>query len=80
MPTDDLTAAERQRRLRRRRKLSLSVTTAEMPLPLVEALIEAGLLSENRASDPECLEEVHPELFFWESCGCTSPRYCHTEW
>ena len=47
--------ALRQRRLRRRRKLGLLVATAEVPPALAETLIKAGLLSEDCATDPECL-------------------------
>ncbi len=55
MPADDLTAAERQRRLRYRRKLGLLVASAEVPLQLAERLVEAGLLPEDHSADPERL-------------------------
>ena len=48
-------AAERQRRCRRRRKLGLLRAAAEVPLRLAERLVEAGLLSEDEAVDPERL-------------------------
>ena len=47
--------ARRQQRLRARRKLGLLVASAEVPLQLAESLIEAGLLREEDATDPECL-------------------------
>ena len=55
MPADDLTAAERQRRLRQRRKFGLLVASAEVPLAIAEALIEGGLLPEDHSADPKCL-------------------------
>ncbi len=48
-------AAERQRRCRRRRKLGLLLAAAEVPLRLAERLVQAGLLSEGEATDPERL-------------------------
>ncbi len=55
MPADALTSAERQRRLRYRRKHDLLLAQAEVPAALAEALIDAGLLSEKGASDPQAL-------------------------
>ncbi len=49
------TAAVRQRRCRRRRKLGLLLAVAEVPLRLAERLVQAGLLSEVEATDPERL-------------------------
>ncbi len=48
-------AAARQRRCRRRRKLGLLLAAAEVPLRLAERLVQAGLLSEGEATDPEKL-------------------------
>ncbi len=58
MPAQPLTPAERQQRFRRRQKLGLLLATAEVPLALAEALIEAGLLPEDHATDPEHLGEA----------------------
>ena len=55
MPADDLTSAERQRRLR---KLGLLLAAAEVPLCLAERLVEAGLLREEDATDPQRLGEA----------------------
>ncbi len=55
MPADALTSAERQRRLRDRRKHNLLVARVEVPTSLAEAMIDAGLLSEEDASDPQAL-------------------------
>ncbi len=56
MPTDALrSSAERQRRLRYRRKHDLILAQAETPVSLAEALIDAGLLFEEDASDPQAL-------------------------
>ncbi len=49
------TAAARQRRSRRRRKLGLLLAAAEVPLRLAERVVQAGLLSEGVATDPERL-------------------------
>ena len=53
MSTRPLTDAERQRRCRYRRKHDLLLAQAEVPAALAEALIDAGLLSEEAASDPQ---------------------------
>ena len=58
VPAQPLTAAQRQQRFRRRQKLGLLLATAEIPLALAEALIEAGLLSEDHATDPDRLGEA----------------------
>jgi hypothetical protein len=59
MPTDALrSSAERQRRLRYRRKHDLILAQAEMPVSLAEALIDAGLLFEEDASDPQALGDA----------------------
>ncbi len=55
MPDAPRTTAERQRRCRRRRNLGLLLAAAEVPLRLAERLVEAGLLSEDEATDPERL-------------------------
>ena len=55
MPAQPLTPAERQRRLRIRRKLGLLWSAAEVPAVLAEALVEAGLLSDDDAADPDRL-------------------------
>ncbi len=55
MPADALTSAERQRRLRDRRKHNLLVARVEVPASLAEALIDAGILFEEDASDPQAL-------------------------
>jgi hypothetical protein len=55
MPADALTSAERQRRLRDRRKHNLLVARVEVPTSLAEALIDAGILFEEDASDPQAL-------------------------
>lgn len=55
MTTKDPTAAERQRRFRYRRRHDLLLARAEVPAVLAEHLIEAGLLSEDAAADPEKL-------------------------
>ncbi len=55
MSTRPLTDAERQRRFRYRRKHDLLLAQAEVPAALAEALIDAGLLSEEAASDPQAL-------------------------
>ena len=55
MPADALTSAERQRRLRDRRKHNLLVARVEVPTSLAEALIDAGILFEEDASDPPAL-------------------------
>ncbi len=53
MPAKAQTPAERQRRFRYRRKHDLLLAQAEVPAALAEALIDAGLLSEEAASDPQ---------------------------
>jgi hypothetical protein len=55
MPADALTSAERQRRLRDRRKHNLLVARVEVPASLAEAMIDAGILFEEDASDPQAL-------------------------
>ena len=55
MPAQPLSPAERQQRFRRRQKLGLLLATAEVPLALAEALLEAGLLSDDHAIDPDRL-------------------------
>ncbi len=55
MPTRPHTPAERQRRFRDRRKHNLLVARVEVPTSLAEAMIDAGLLSEEDASDPQAL-------------------------
>ena len=49
------TPAERQRRLRYRRKHDLLLAEAEVPMLVADALIDADLLSEEGASDPQAL-------------------------
>ena len=58
MPTEALTLAQRQRRLRYRRKHDLLLARAEVPAALAEALIDAGLLSEEAASDAHALGDA----------------------
>ncbi len=58
MPANDPTAAARQRRLRRRRKLGLLLAVTEVSLCLAEHLVEAGLLCEEDATEPERLGEA----------------------
>ena len=56
MPTDALNpSALRQRRFRRRRKHDLILAQAEVPMHVAENLIDAGLLFEEDASDPQAL-------------------------
>ncbi len=55
MPADALTSAERQRRLRYRGKHDLLLAKAEVPMLVADALIDADLLSEEGASDPQAL-------------------------
>ncbi len=55
MPAQRTAAAARQRRCRRRRRLGLLLAGAEVPMRLAERLVEAGLLSEDEAADPERL-------------------------
>ncbi len=55
MSTRPLTDAERQRRLRDRRKHDLLLAKAEVPMLVADALIDAGVLSEEGASDPQAL-------------------------
>ena len=47
--------ALRQRRFRRRRKHDLILAQAEVPMHVAENLIDAGLLFEEDASDPQAL-------------------------
>ncbi len=47
--------ALRQRRFRRRVKHDLILAQAEVPMRVAENLIDAGLLSEKGASDPQTL-------------------------
>ncbi len=58
MPAATLSSAERQRRLRRRRKLGLLLAVTEVSLCLAEHLVEAGLLCEEDATEPERLGEA----------------------
>ncbi len=58
MSTRPLTTAERQRRFRYRRKHNLLMARVEVPAPLAEAMIDAGLLSEEDASDPQALGDA----------------------
>ena len=58
MLTRPLTDAERQRRLRYRRKHNLLMARVEISAPLAEAMIDAGLLSEDAASDPQALGDA----------------------
>ncbi len=55
MPSRSATSAERQRRLRYRRKHDLLLAKAEVPMLVADALIDADLLSEEGASDPQAL-------------------------
>ncbi len=55
MSTRPLTAAERQRRFRYRRKHNLLMARVEVPSSLAEAMIDAGILFEEDASDPQAL-------------------------
>ncbi len=58
MPTRPFTSAERQRLLRYRRKHNLLVARVDIPAHLAEALIDAGLLSEEAASDLQALGDA----------------------
>ena len=58
MPTRPLTAAERQRRLRYRRRHNLLLVQVEVPVGLAEALMDAGLLSDEAASDAHTLGDA----------------------
>ena len=58
MSTRPLTDAERQRRYRYRQRHDLLLARAEVPTALVEALIDAELLSEEDASDPQVLGDA----------------------
>ncbi len=56
MPSRSYTpGARRQRRFRCRRKHDLLLAKAEVPMLMAEALIDADLLSEEDASDPQAL-------------------------
>ena len=55
MPAKPRTPAQRQRRLRYRRKHDLLLAEAEVPMLVADALIDAGLLFEEDASDPQPL-------------------------
>ena len=58
MPTRPFTSAECQRLLRYRRKHNLLVARVDIPAHLAEALIDAGLLSEEAASDAHALGDA----------------------
>jgi len=58
MPAKDPTAAERQRRYRYRQRHDLLLARAEVPAAMAEDLIDAGLLAEEAASDPQALGEA----------------------
>ena len=59
MPSRSSTpAALRQRRFRRRRKHDLILAQAEVPMHVAENLIDAGLLFEEDASDPQALGDA----------------------
>ncbi len=57
MPTRPfpLTPAERQRRYRQRQRDGLLYAVADVPLRLAEGLVEAGLLTQQDASDMRAL-------------------------